>query len=208
MLGTLDGKCKGSGRSTHAFDLFAALNAVRSEFLAFGGHFHAVGVSLAPERLGWLKAYLAERAASGIEETDRLSPLEIDGTVSLAALDEPLLEALIALEPFGMSNPRPKWLIPHVGLGHIKRVGKTADSNHARVTFHDHSGERDVIAFNMARELEDAAALARAAGSDRFHLVVEGRLQLFRGRWKPELRLVDFAMAAATPGEPFAPGAR
>jgi single-stranded-DNA-specific exonuclease len=194
VLGTQGGKAKGSGRSTHAFDLFAALDEVRHEFAAFGGHFHAVGMSLEHAKIGWLRDHLTQRARERIPETELRQPLEIDGVAPFATLGREFLEALVWLEPYGVRNPRPKWLIPNAQLGHIKRVGKAVDSNHARVTFVDASQEQAVIAFGMADELETAARSSRF-----FQLVVEGRLQLFRGVWKPELRLVDFAPVEGGP---------
>lgn len=188
VLGRHGDMAKGSGRSTHAFDLFSALNDVRSEFVAFGGHFHAVGLSIEHSKIRWLQQHLHTRAAESISQLDTLHPLEIDGATALAALNEPFLQALLALEPYGVRNPRPKWLIPKASIVHIKRVGKTPDSNHARVTFVEGSKETPLIAFGMADVLEDAA---RFAGN--LQLVVEGRLQLFRGTWRPELRLIDFS---------------
>jgi single-stranded-DNA-specific exonuclease len=160
---------------------------VRGEFLAFGGHFHAVGLSIEHAKIPWLQRHLHACAQQRIADVDTHHPLEIDGSTPFDALDASFLQALLALEPYGVRNPRPKWLIPRASIGHIKRVGKTPDSNHARVTFVEGSKEHPVIAFGMADVLEEVARTR-----DDVQLVVEGRLQLFRGTWRPELRLIDF----------------
>ena len=64
-----DGLAYGSGRSVSGFHLLDALTAVDGEgeerlFARFGGHAHAVGFSLASERVGELRERM-ERYADG-----------------------------------------------------------------------------------------------------------------------------------------------
>ena len=187
VLGTLDGKLKGSGRSTHAFDLFGALNEVRHEFVSFGGHFHAVGCTLEESKLEWLQNYLAEKALERLNESDCKHPLDIDGCMPMGVLVRPFFEQLERFEPFGIENPRPKWLIRRAKIRHIKRIGKSPDSNHARVTVDDGSGQSFLTAFDMFGQMESAFVQ-----QNEVDLVVEGRMSFWNGQKRSELRVIDF----------------
>lgn len=189
VLGTgAEGKLKGSGRSTHAFDLFGSLNQVRDEFVAFGGHFHAVGLTLEPNKLDWLRTYLDASARAAIGSEDKIQPLDIDGLAQVVSFDQAFLERLETFEPYGIENPRPKWLLSGARIKTIKRIGKSVDANHAKVVLDDGSGENWFTAFDMASQLE---ALKETKKS--INLVIEGRMSFWNGNKRPELRIVDFS---------------
>jgi single-stranded-DNA-specific exonuclease len=189
ILGTLDGKIKGSGRSTHAFDLFAALNEVRDEFHAFGGHFHAIGLTVAADKFEWLRNYLISQATARILNEDTVQPLDIDGFLDLSAIDEIFLQRLAAFEPFGIENPRPKWMIAGAKVKLVKRIGKDLSHNHARILVGDGSGEMWLTAFQLAPQMESAFSSGM-----NINLVVEGKLSFYRGIKKAEFKIIDFTV--------------
>jgi len=187
ILTLVDGKIKGSGRSIPGFDLFAALSPLREKFLSFGGHGYAVGMSLKPEDLPWLQETF-EKAVRDAMGANLPSPLlEIDGIVPVGLLQDRLCSMLDSLEPFGAENPRPKWLIRRVQLGHSKRIGQAPDSKHARVWLSSQEAT-PLTAFGLAVEIEQLVAKKEVVD-----LVVEGRLSRWGGRLRSELRIVDLA---------------
>lgn len=188
ILTTLDGKIKGSGRSTHGFDLFSALNAVRDEFISFGGHFHAVGLTLDPQKLDWLKSYLEQTCANRISAEDRIPVLQIDGALSCQTLTVDFLKQLAALEPYGIENPRPKWLIGPAIVRHIKRIGKDLSQGHARILLLENGREFWVTAFGMADIFEKLLE----SGMD-VQLVIDAKLHVWNGRLTVEMNVIDFA---------------
>lgn len=200
ILTQVDGKLKGSGRSIPGFDLYATLAPFRDKFISFGGHGYAVGMSLDPSMLPWLKEMFEYEVRKRLG-ADMPSPkLELDGIVPCELITDRLCVLMDALEPFGAENPRPKWLIRRVRLGHSKRIGQAPDSKHARVWLSSEE-TTPLTAFGLASEIEQLVASKEAVD-----LVVEGRLSRWGGRLKPELRIIDLAVATPTstsgaPGE-------
>lgn len=188
VFGSNAGYLKGSGRSTHGFDLFSALNAVRHEFISFGGHFHAVGLSIEKEKLNWLKEYLAQKAHELIPDFERVPPLYIDGVLPLAKLGVGFLQGLSVFEPHGIENARFKWLIGPLTVRHIKRIGKDPTHGHAKVLLLQDGKEVWLTAFGMADAFENCLE----CGAD-IYVVVEAKLRLWNGRTLVDATILDFA---------------
>lgn len=184
---------RGSGRSTHTVDLFETLAPLRNEFVAFGGHSFAVGLTLEPHKLEWFQMHFADavRSRTGGEAVRPL--LEIAGETRLEDLNERFLEALAALEPFGQENPQPKWLVRGARIRYLKRLGQSADSGHARVNVEQERKSFWLTAFSMWDELSLLAANPNVA----IDFVVEAGMRTWKGVRQPELRVVDFAIAEA-----------
>ncbi|MFA5286902.1 MAG: single-stranded-DNA-specific exonuclease RecJ [Candidatus Omnitrophota bacterium] len=99
--------CKGSGRSIKNFHLFHALGEC-SEFLnVFGGHAHAVGLTITRESIDGFRDSINRLAHDRLCFEDLLPSLEVDMELSLADLDEKTVTELEKLEPFGMGNREP-----------------------------------------------------------------------------------------------------
>jgi single-stranded-DNA-specific exonuclease len=189
ILTEVDGKLKGSGRSIAGFDLYNALSPLRDKFVSFGGHGYAVGMTLKPEDFNWLKESFEGSVRKALGEKIPSPKLEVDGIVPVDLLSERLCALMDTLEPFGAENPRPKWLIRRVKLGHSKRIGQAPNSKHARVWLNE-SSSAPLTAFGLASEIEQYVASKEAVD-----LVVEGRLSRWGGRVRPELRIIDLALS-------------
>jgi single-stranded-DNA-specific exonuclease len=190
ILTRVDSKLKGSGRSVPGFDLFGALNAMRENFISFGGHEYAVGMSLDEGNLEWLRGAFEEQVCKTLGISGMKPSLELDGVVTVDVLQDRLCALLDSMEPFGAENPRPKWLIQRVMLGHSKRIGKAADSNHARVWLSPSVDAGPMTAFGLASEIE-----THISAAEPVDLVVEGRLSRWGGKLKSELRILDIRSA-------------
>jgi single-stranded-DNA-specific exonuclease len=185
----VDGKLKGSGRSIFGFDLYAVLSPLRDNFISFGGHAYAVGLTLKPEKLPWLRETFEAAVRRALGEKIPSPRLELDGVIPFDLLSGRLCALMDSLEPFGAENPRPKWLIKRVRLGHSKRIGQAPDSKHARVWLFS-KDNAPLTAFGLASEIEQYVASQEAVD-----LVVEGRLSRWGGRLKSELRIIDLAVS-------------
>lgn len=186
VFGSTEGKFRGSGRSTHALDLFSVLNSVRDNFVAFGGHFHAVGLTLLPEKIEWLNSFLNSEVSLRVSADDQVKPLDIDAEVSLENFDYNLLSSMETLEPFGVGNPRPRWIVRNAKVLRVKRIGKDPAANHARVLLTDGTVDQWLTAFGMAADVESALS-----NSHTIDVIVDGRMQIWHGESRPELRLLD-----------------
>ncbi len=107
LISINDGPCKGSGRSIKSFHLFQALLECREFLSSFGGHAHAVGLTIARDNIAEFKNKINHFAKNKLRLEDLLPALDIDAEVKFADLSREVIEELGALEPFGTANPGP-----------------------------------------------------------------------------------------------------
>lgn len=191
VLTEWEGVLKGSGRSTHEVDLYAALAPYREHFESFGGHAKAVGLSLSPQKLDWLRD-IFKQALEPWEQHGMLletSPLAIEGCLSVEDLDSSLARLLATLEPFGAENPRPRFALKDVEIKQVQPIGKNPEDGHCHVVLASRSGALSprITAFSMRTELEKLKAYGQ-----RIHAALEISEGFFAGRARLEVRLCDF----------------
>ena len=105
---SIDGEmAHGSGRSIEAYHLLNGLTACSDLFEKFGGHSHAAGITIRPERIEELRHRLNEHAASCLTSDDLEPLVKIDLELRPEEVTFSLTRELDALEPFGAGNPRP-----------------------------------------------------------------------------------------------------
>src|SRR5215210_4651825 len=97
----------GSGRSIEAYHLLNGLTACADLFEKFGGHSHAAGIAMRPERIEELRQRLNEHAASCLTAEDLEPHVHIDLELPAESVTFPFARELDVLEPFGAGNPRP-----------------------------------------------------------------------------------------------------
>jgi len=141
VLAHEDGVAYGSGRSVAGFHLLDALTAIDVEgklFTRFGGHAHAVGFSLASERVAELRERMvryAELQGGG----EAVEVLECDAALRLGEITPVFLQTLEQLGPFGNGNAEPVFVSEGVRLAAAPKVVK---ERHLRVAVEDTDGAR------------------------------------------------------------------
>ncbi len=189
LMGTSGGLLKGSGRSVRGVDLKAQLDHFRDDFVRYGGHAQAVGLTMEPDRLRHFAAGFSERLQKLIGP-ERGLPLWIDASLSIAECDMDLLRCLARCEPFGAGNDEPVWLIRDV---QVARETSLVGDGHLKLFFHDAGGARaSAIAFGWDRPQSPEALHGRA-----LDLAVRVRRGSYMGEVYPELRLVDLIEAGS-----------
>jgi single-stranded-DNA-specific exonuclease len=104
----------GSGRSIQAYHLLNGLTACSDLFEKFGGHSHAAGITIRPERIEEFRRRLNEHAASCLTAEDLEPSVSVDLELEPDAVTFLLARELEALEPFGAGNPRPVFVTRHL----------------------------------------------------------------------------------------------
>ncbi|HEX5832989.1 MAG TPA: single-stranded-DNA-specific exonuclease RecJ [Pyrinomonadaceae bacterium] len=105
---SVDGEvAHGSARSIEAYHLLNGLTACADLFEKFGGHSHAAGLTIRPERIAEFRRRLNEHAASCLTAEDLEHSVTIDMELPAEQVTFQLARELQALEPFGAGNPRP-----------------------------------------------------------------------------------------------------
>jgi len=116
ILTHCDGSAHGSGRSVPGFHLLDAISAAdvvepsAALFHRFGGHAHAVGFSLATERIDLLRARMRVYTATHLTSELLVPQLEYDAELSLADVTPELYAWITRCAPFGIGNPEPIFL--------------------------------------------------------------------------------------------------
>lgn len=113
---------KGSGRSIEAYHMFDALVEVKDLLEKFGGHPLAAGLSLKRENVEPLRDRLNKLAK--LEEDDFVRKIWIDVPMPLEYINEPFIEELDLLEPFGQGNEKPLFAQKGLSIRSVRVLGK------------------------------------------------------------------------------------
>ena len=137
-------KGKASCRSISGIDFGGEILKARLEGLLIegGGHAMAGGFSVAPEKISELHQFFCKNLAQKVEEISAQKDAEFDIALDLAQVNLDLLKELAKLEPFGVGNMRPKFLLRNVVKVKANLVGQTAD--HISCVF----SSKSVLGFN------------------------------------------------------------
>jgi single-stranded-DNA-specific exonuclease len=167
----------GSGRSVPGIQLFDFLAQWGDEYLRFGGHAQAIGLSVSMERMEELRERWEKAAEIWPEETRRRR-YEYELEIQPGAVDHDLYRDLARLEPYGMANPQP---MVRVGPMHSKEL-RPFGKGHLRV-FAKGSDGRDLslLGWNWADRAHEFEGEFEAIGF----------IELDRFSNRPELRLVE-----------------
>ncbi|MDO5351159.1 MAG: single-stranded-DNA-specific exonuclease RecJ [Lachnospiraceae bacterium] len=115
---------KGSGRSIEGYHMFEALVEVQDLLLKFGGHPMAAGLSLEEERVEEFRRRLNANAHQKLTEADFVEKIWIDVALPMEYVNEPLIQELSLLEPFGQGNEKPQFAQRHLRIRSARVAGK------------------------------------------------------------------------------------
>lgn len=110
VLSIEGGVAHGSARSIEPYHLLNGLTSCADLFDKFGGHSHAAGITLKPDRIAELRRRLNEHAASCLTDEDLQPCVDIDAELPTEEITFELVGELAALEPYGAGNLRPTFL--------------------------------------------------------------------------------------------------
>lgn len=180
---------KGSGRSQPGVNLGAAVQAAFDAglLLAGGGHAMAAGLSVRPDAVPELRAFLEERLQAEQALAAAQDGLDIDALVTARGCDRSLYHAFQGLAPFGPGNPEPIFAAADVRIERPMALR----GGHVRVTLTDGSGGRLKAVAWRAEETEIGRRLLSGGGA----VHVAGRLKPddWQGRESVELEIEDVA---------------
>jgi single-stranded-DNA-specific exonuclease len=180
---------KGSGRSQTGVNLGRAVQAALDEglLLAGGGHAMAAGLSVRPDAIPELRAFLNERLAQEAQAAAEQDGLDIDALITTGGADRSLYQSFQALAPFGPGNPEPMFAAANVRVERPMALR----GGHVRVTLTDGSGGRLKAVAWRAEDTEAGRRLLNEGGA----IHVAGRLKPddWQGRESVELEIEDVA---------------
>ncbi|MBS7576169.1 MULTISPECIES: single-stranded-DNA-specific exonuclease RecJ [unclassified Enterococcus] len=186
LLTIENGIAKGSARSVDSLDLFAALDAHRELFIAFGGHAGAAGMTLDVANLEKLQTVLNDYVEQNQLDLTQKKSLLIDEIIKVSEVDLKLIENLNQLAPFGMDNPKPIFEFEAVKTSFAKAIG--VNEAHLKLKISDGQAELPVIAFNYGTKKD---LLEQAS---QFNIVGTLSINEWNGQSFPQLMMQDFSI--------------
>lgn len=124
-----DGKGKASCRSITGVDFGSAILQARLEALLLegGGHAMAGGFSVLEEKIPDLHKFFNENLKEKVAEFGSKKDMFFAAKLDLPQVNIELLKELSKLEPFGMGNSKPKFIIRDLQKVKANLIGKTAE---------------------------------------------------------------------------------
>ncbi len=139
---------KGSGRSVKGLNLVEALDDSRDLLIRFGGHELAAGLTIhrddIPAFRARINAYAAERLTDDLVGT---VCYEADCEVAVSELTMEVAEELERLEPFGVGNPTPHFILRDAVLQKVIPLG---GGKHVKLLLYKDGRLLTAIWFGMA----------------------------------------------------------
>lgn len=186
------GEAKGSSRSIPGIDLGTIVITALQKgiLLRGGGHPMAAGFSLEEGKIKEFEDFLTDfiqKASENIHDTS--SELEIDGVLDIKGVTVDLLKRLDILEPYGESNPEPRFVIQNVL---IKKTIITKNGHVICKLSGQTGGYLDAVCFR-AEETEIGKALLSNSPGQGYNIAGYLRLDTWRGKNKVQLFIQDVA---------------
>jgi single-stranded-DNA-specific exonuclease len=167
------GDGKGSGRSVHGVSLVKALEECAEYLVQYGGHEMAAGIRLSFDRFETFAAAFQTVVIKQLAVELMQPKMEFDAEVSGDDLHLRFLEAHDLLQPFGIGNPQPLFLLRNVVPLGEPRILK---EKHRLYRFRHGNCELTAIHFSSAQH-----TLPKPPWDIAFHIEAnryQGRLQL------------------------------
>lgn len=121
---------KGSGRSVKGLNLVDALCHCAPHLVKFGGHELAAGLSVKRSELDTFRQKINEYARENLLGVDMTPTLEADCIINFEDININLAQQLQKLEPYGVGNPMPAFVMRSVWVNEIMPV---SDGKHTRL---------------------------------------------------------------------------
>ena len=136
---------KGSGRSIKGMNLVDALCYCSDHLVKFGGHELAAGLSVTREQLPAFIEKINEFARINLSESDMVPVIEADCDVDFSDVTLQFAESLQLLEPYGVGNPVPQFIMRGATVSEISGV---SDGKHSRITLTDGKSSLSAMYFS------------------------------------------------------------
>lgn len=176
-----------SCRTPETFNIIEALQSLSDHFTSFGGHSGAAGFTAPTENLAQFLEDIEKYAEEKLTTEDLEPVLTIDHEVTLPEITLDLANKLANLEPYGESNPRPRFVVRDVSPIHLQTVGR--EHRHIKFNIQTEKEPIPVIAFRFGEyfpQVEEAFYSKK-----NLDIVFEIEKNIWKKREKLQLRVVD-----------------
>lgn len=140
---------KGSGRSIKGLNLVDALCYCSDLLVKFGGHELAAGLSVTRENLPLFRKKINEYARDNLSVTNMVPTLDADCVIDFEEITMSLALQLQQLEPYGVGNPMPMFVMKNVWVNEIAPV---SDGKHTRLVLGNGTSSITAMCFSNSPE--------------------------------------------------------
>ena len=140
---------RGSGRSVKGFDLAASLAECDDCLIRHGGHELAAGLSVERGRLDESRARINGIASEKFAAAGGEISVTADDVLDPAELTVGFADEIHMLEPFGVGNPTPLFIMKNARVASVLGVG---GDKHTRLTFASDGASVSGICFSVSPE--------------------------------------------------------
>ena len=181
MLERTESLCTGSARTAGEFNLIEALKFSSEHLVKFGGHKQAAGLTLEISQFEPFYKKILERADASISGENSRQALDLEAELEEQDLQLSTYNLLTALEPFGVGNPKPKFLLKNARILSQRQAG--ANGQHLQLQLKIGSKFLPAVAFNFSP--------IAASAPDFFDIACELMEDGWNGRNDVKLKIVD-----------------
>jgi single-stranded-DNA-specific exonuclease len=176
----------GSFRSVPEINIIEIIGKCSDLLAKFGGHSQAAGVTVSSENFPKFYEKISALIEKGYEGKEIKPSLEIDREISADDISWELTTNIKKMEPFGMGNPEPVFLIKNIIVSDVKIVGN--GSKHLKLGLRGMSGSPKIfeaIGFSLAERFSELKI------GDNIDIVANIREDEWNGNHKIQLILID-----------------
>lgn len=183
-----DGHLKGSGRSISGINIYEEMKTCSDLFLGFGGHEMACGFSIEEDKLDELRSRLDFRAKRIKAETPNIfvPKLNIMTEIESGELTTQLVNDISKLEPYGMGNPRPLFVIRNIEVESTKTRGCGTDGKHLKFVGSSGNITVDGIGFSLTERY------IKSGQPSSVDVAFSVDINEWNGNVKPQMIIEDF----------------
>jgi single-stranded-DNA-specific exonuclease len=185
------GIAHGSARSIKGFHLVEALDSISDTLVKYGGHPMAAGFAVAADKIDEMRYRLNRYAAEILSDDDLGRSLNADAEIALEDATVESARALARLEPHGIGNPQPLFLIRQAPLRSVQRLKE----KHLKLLIGRERIEIEALWWNAAERLPEFA------GVNRISLMCRLEINKWGGREICQLRVIDAAIDKQISGQ-------
>ncbi len=138
---------KGSGRSIKGLNLVGALSYCEDILEKFGGHELAAGLSVRRGNVDIFRKKINEYASQCLTDEDVKIRYEADCEITPAEVTMSLVQEIDMLEPFGVSNSAPLFLVRDLEIDKIISLGA---GNHSKIFFMGDENNISAVCFGVS----------------------------------------------------------
>jgi len=177
---------KGSGRSIKGLNLVDALVYCSEYLVKYGGHELAAGLSVERSKLKDFRDKINEYARENLKKEDMIPTVEADSVISFSDISLSFAEQLQILEPYGVGNPTPMFVLRDV---YVSEISPVSDGKHTKLVLTD--GNTYVSAMYFTTSPKEAGVFA----GDKIDVLFNVDVNEWLGRRSVQLIIKDLKLS-------------